>query len=57
MANNSAPATPVYYDTPVRWFSVVAVLYGIVGMLVGVIIAAQLAWPEPVCLLYTSRCV
>jgi cytochrome c oxidase cbb3-type subunit 1 len=46
MANNSSPATPVYYDTPVRLFSVVAVLYGIVGMLVGVIIAAQLAWPE-----------
>jgi cytochrome c oxidase cbb3-type subunit 1 len=46
MANKSAPATPVYYDTPVRWFALVAVLYGIVGMLVGVIIAAQLAWPE-----------
>jgi hypothetical protein len=41
-----APATPVYYDTPVRCSALVAVLYGIVGMLVGVIIAAQLAWPE-----------
>ncbi|MBG6078433.1 cytochrome c oxidase cbb3-type subunit 1 [Rubrivivax gelatinosus] len=29
-----------------RYFSVVAVLWGIVGMLVGVIIAAQLAWPD-----------
>jgi len=46
MANSSAPAQPVYSDTVVRWFSLVAVLYGIVGMLVGVIIAAQLAWPE-----------
>jgi len=46
MAHESSPATPVYYDTPVRYFSVVAVLWGIVGMLVGVIIAAQLAWPE-----------
>ncbi|MCC9597914.1 MULTISPECIES: cytochrome-c oxidase, cbb3-type subunit I [Rubrivivax] len=46
MAHESSPATPVYYDTPVRYFSVVAVLWGIVGMLVGVIIAAQLAWPD-----------
>ncbi|MFN7726998.1 MAG: cytochrome-c oxidase, cbb3-type subunit I [Rubrivivax sp.] len=46
MANTSAPAAPVYYDTPVRLFSLVAVLWGIVGMLVGVIIAAQLTWPE-----------
>jgi cytochrome c oxidase cbb3-type subunit 1 len=46
MASNSSPAQPVYYDTPVRAFALVAVLYGIVGMLVGVIIAAQLAWPE-----------
>jgi cytochrome c oxidase cbb3-type subunit I len=46
MANNSSPATPVYYDAPVRAFALVAVLWGIVGMLVGVIIAAQLTWPE-----------
>ncbi|MFY9513757.1 MAG: cytochrome-c oxidase, cbb3-type subunit I [Rubrivivax sp.] len=47
MANASTPAAPsVYYDTPVRLFSLVAVLWGIVGMLVGVIIAAQLTWPE-----------
>ncbi|CAG4882571.1 Cbb3-type cytochrome c oxidase subunit CcoN1 [Georgfuchsia toluolica] len=30
----------------VRQFSVMTVVWGIVGMLVGVIIAAQLAWPE-----------
>ncbi len=46
MATKSASATPMYYDAPVRGFALAAVLYGIVGMLVGVIIAAQLAWPE-----------
>ena len=30
----------------VRQFSVMAVVWGVVGMLVGVIIAAQLLWPE-----------
>ena len=46
MASSSVPAQPVYTDGVVRWFSVAAVVYGIVGMLVGVIIASQLAWPE-----------
>jgi len=47
MANSSVPAQqPVFTDSVVRWFSVAAVVYGIVGMLVGVIIASQLAWPE-----------
>ena len=36
----------VYTDTAVRLFSLAAVLWGVVGMLVGVIIAAQLTWPE-----------
>ncbi len=36
----------VYDDSVVRWFSIAAVVYGVVGMLVGVIIAAQLTWPE-----------
>ena len=36
----------VYNDSVVRWFSIAAVIYGVVGMLVGVIIAAQLTWPE-----------
>ena len=35
-----------YSDTAVRLFSLAAVLWGVVGMLVGVIIAAQLTWPE-----------
>ncbi len=30
----------------VRQFSIMAVVWGVVGMLVGVLIAAQLAWPE-----------
>lgn len=35
-----------YNDTVVRQFSIMAVVWGIVGMLVGVVIAAQLVWPE-----------
>jgi len=34
-----------YNDTVVRQFSIMTVVWGIVGMLVGVIIAAQLTWP------------
>ncbi|MEK7840786.1 MAG: cbb3-type cytochrome c oxidase subunit I, partial [Pseudomonadota bacterium] len=30
----------------VRQFSIMTVVWGIVGMLVGVVIAAQLAWPQ-----------
>ena len=30
----------------VRQFSIMTVAWGVVGMLVGVIIAAQLIWPE-----------
>jgi cytochrome c oxidase cbb3-type subunit 1 len=36
----------VYNDKVVRQFSVMTVVWGVVGMLVGVIIAAQLAWPD-----------
>jgi len=39
-------AEPVYSDGVIRLFSLAAVLWGVVGMLVGVVIAAQLAWPE-----------
>ena len=35
-----------YNYTVVRQFAVMTVVWGIVGMLVGVIIAAQLAWPQ-----------
>jgi cytochrome c oxidase cbb3-type subunit I len=46
MVQNKLRAATVYSDTTVRLFALAAVVYGIVGMLVGVIIAAQLAWPE-----------
>ena len=35
-----------YNDKVVRQFAVMAVVWGIVGMLVGVVVAAQLVWPE-----------
>jgi cytochrome c oxidase cbb3-type subunit 1 len=45
MSSDQRGAGAAYFDTPVRWFALAAVLWGVVGMLVGVIIAAQLAWP------------
>ncbi|MFZ4650124.1 MAG: cbb3-type cytochrome c oxidase subunit I, partial [Rubrivivax sp.] len=36
----------VYSDGVVRLFALAAVVWGVVGMLVGVLIAAQLAWPD-----------
>lgn len=41
---NTQSAT--YDDGVVRQFSIMATVWGVVGMLVGVIIAAQLVWPE-----------
>jgi cytochrome c oxidase cbb3-type subunit 1 len=42
-----AVTTPVTYeDDPVRGFALAAVLWGVVGMAVGLFIAAQFAWPE-----------
>ena len=35
-----------YNDGVVRAFAICAVVYGVVGMAVGVLIASQLAWPE-----------
>jgi cytochrome c oxidase cbb3-type subunit 1 len=35
-----------YNDKVVRQFAVMTVVWGIVGMLVGVLIAAQLLWPD-----------
>jgi len=47
MVANAQIAAPVNYtDEPVRGFALAAVLWGVVGMLVGVIIAAQLAFPD-----------
>ncbi len=36
----------VYSDTVVRQFALMSVVWGVVGMLVGVVIASQLAWPD-----------
>ena len=52
MANDRVPLASgattgtTYEDGPVRAFALAAVLWGVVGMAVGVFIAAQLAWPE-----------
>jgi cytochrome c oxidase cbb3-type subunit 1 len=43
---NSAVTADTYNYKVVRQFAVMTVIWGIVGMLVGVIIAAQMAWPE-----------
>ena len=45
MSLNNAAQTDYNYGV-VRQFAVMTVVWGIVGMLVGVIIAAQLIWPE-----------
>ena len=45
MPLNPTPAS-TFHDNTVRLFAYAAVLWGIVGMLVGVLIAAQLTWPE-----------
>ena len=42
----STSAVPTFNYKVVRQFSIMTVVWGIVGMLVGVIIAAQLLWPE-----------
>ena len=44
--SDSRPLAVAYDDTVVRQFSIMAVVWGIVGMLVGVILAAQLIWPD-----------
>jgi cytochrome c oxidase cbb3-type subunit I len=46
--SNAAPVPDqkFYNDKVVRQFAVMTVIWGIVGMLVGVIIAAQLYWPS-----------
>ena len=43
---NQASPSAVYNDKVVRQFAIMTVVWGVVGMLVGVIIAAQLTWPE-----------
>ena len=45
MAFSNSQAT-TYNDKVVRQFAIMTVVWGVVGMLVGVLIASQLAWPE-----------
>ncbi len=45
-ATAPSPSEPVYDDTAVRLFAIAAIVWGVVGMLVGVFIAAELAWPD-----------
>jgi cytochrome c oxidase cbb3-type subunit 1 len=46
--SNGAPAVPftTYNDKVVRQFAIMTIVWGIVGMAVGVFIAAQLYWPQ-----------
>lgn len=45
--SESVSVEPIFYDDyAVRNFTIMAVVWGVVGMLLGIIIAAQLAYPE-----------
>ncbi len=44
--NSKTAQAAVYNDKVVRQFAIMTIVWGVVGMLVGVIIAAQLTWPE-----------
>ena len=46
MSATDTSVHPVYNYAVVRQFSIMTVVWGIVGMLVGVVIAAQLAFPQ-----------
>ena len=46
VANAQSAARVTYTDETVRGFALAAVLWGVVGMLVGVVIAAQLTFPD-----------
>ena len=46
MTHSTAVEHPVYNYKVVRQFTIMTVVWGLVGMLVGVVIAAQLAFPQ-----------
>ncbi len=46
MATNSATSQPVYDEKVIRWFALITLFWGIVGFLVGIVIALQMAFPE-----------
>lgn len=43
---NSSGVLPQYNNKVVKQFAIMTVVWGVVGMLVGVVLAAQLVWPE-----------
>ena len=45
LQNTAIPITDDYEVDIVKLFSIMAIVYGIIGMTVGVFIASQLAWP------------
>ena len=45
LINNEAMTETIYSDKVVRQFTLATILWGVVGMAVGVLLAAQLAWP------------
>src|SRR5574343_1673802 len=45
MSHATSVATPAYNMQVVRQFAIMTVVWGIVGMALGVYIAAELAWP------------
>lgn len=44
--HNATVKAATYNDTVVRQFAIMAVVWGVVGTLMGVIVASQLVWPE-----------
>ncbi|HBI84558.1 MAG TPA: cytochrome C oxidase Cbb3, partial [Alcaligenaceae bacterium] len=46
MASSPVAKADTFNYTVVRQFAIMTVVWGIVGMLVGVVIAAQLLWPQ-----------
>ena len=46
LQNTAIPITDDYEVDIIKLFSIMAVVYGIIGMSVGVFIASQLVWPQ-----------
>lgn len=46
MSTESLGPTPAYNFNVVKWFAIMTVIWGLVGMSVGVLIAAELYWPD-----------
>lgn len=46
VARAKVDASSAYYDEVIRWGVIATVFWGIVGLLMGVVIASQLSWPD-----------